>query len=193
MGRMARIVVPGLPHHVTQMGNRRGDVFVDPEDRVHYLSLIKKYAPEYGVEVLGYCLMTSHVHFVPVPEHKNSLSRALRDAPTAYALRFNRQPRRNGPLWQGRFFSCPLDDEHLWAAVRYVERHPVRAGIVDQAEDYPWSSAAAHCGLRQDLLLSPRFPPAERPNQWNQWLCGEESAASDIIRRQTVASRCEPS
>lgn len=183
MGRIARIVVPGLPHHVTQRGNRRCEVFFEPRDRQHYLSLFRKYAAEYGVDVWAYCLMTNPVHFVLVPEKPDSLSDALRDAHTAYALRFN------GHLWQGRFFSCVLDDEHLWAAVHYVERNPVRAGMMARSEEYPWSSAAARCGLRQDDLLSPRFPPAHRLTNWSEWLSREEPPETEAIRRQTHTGR----
>jgi REP-associated tyrosine transposase len=189
MARISRIVIPGLPHHVTQRGNRRCEVFFEPADRQHYLALFRKYASEYGVEVWAYSLMTNHVHFVLVPERLDSLSQALRDTHTAYALRFNLQNRLSGHLWQWRFFSCVLDDEHLWAAVRYVERNAVRAGMVARAEQYPWSSAAAHCRLRPDELLSPRFPPAHRLKNWSEWLSGEESAQTQAIRRQTHTGR----
>ena len=189
MARISRIVIPGLPHHVTQRGNRRCDVFFEVKDRQHYLSLFRKYAAEYGVEVWAYCLMSNHVHFVLVPEKPDSLSDALRDAHTAYALRFNLQNCLSGHRWQGRFFSCVLDDAHLWAAVHYVERNPVRAGMVARAEEYLWSSAASHCGLRPDELLSPRFPPAHRLENWSEWLNGEEPTEIKAIRRQTHTGR----
>ena len=109
--------------------------------------------------------MTNHVHLLLVPGRFQALSQMLRDTHTAYALRFNLQNGVSGHLWQGRFFSCVLDDSYVWAAVRYVEQNPVRAGLVTQAEAYPWSSAGAHCGLRLDPLLSSGFPPAGAVNQ----------------------------
>jgi putative transposase len=133
--------------------------------------------------------MTNHVHLVLVPGRFQALSQMLRDTHTAYALRFNLQNGVSGHLWQGRFFSCVLDDSYVWAAVRYVEQNPVRAGLVTQAEAYPWSSAAAHCGLRMDLLLSSGFPPAGSVTNWGEWLAGEEAVPSAVIRRQTHTGR----
>jgi REP element-mobilizing transposase RayT len=147
MSRVARIVVPGYPHHVTQRGNRRADVFETDDDRHAYLRFLKKYGERHGLDIWAYCLMTNHIHLVAVPEREESLARALRDAHTVYAMRFNTRTQMSGHVWQGRFYSCVLDESHLWAAVRYVERNPVRAGMVDRAEDHPWSSARAHCGL----------------------------------------------
>ena len=189
MGRISRIVIPGLAHHVTQRGNRRADVFQEEEDRKVYLAMLSKYAGEYGVEIWAYCLMTNHVHLVLVPGRSQALSQTLRDTHTAYALRFNLQNQVSGHLWQGRFFSCVLDDSYVWAAVRYVEQNPVRAGLVTQAEAYPWSSAAAHCGLRVDPLLSSGFPPAGAVTNWGEWLAGEEAVPSAVIRRQTHTGR----
>jgi len=103
----------------------------------------------------------------------------MRDSHTAYALRFNVQNRLSGHLWQGRFFSCVLDDSYLWAAVGYVEQNPVRAGVVAGADAYRWSSAAARCGLRADPVLSMGFPPAGAVANWTEWLAGEEAVSGD--------------
>ena len=103
--------------------------------------------------------------------------------------RFNLQHHLSGHLWQGRFFSCVLDDEHLWAAVRYVEQNPVRAGLVEKAEDYEGSSAAARCGLKTDGLLSSSFSPEGRIVNWREWLTGEEALQSQTIRRHTHTGR----
>ncbi|MDK1022419.1 MAG: transposase, partial [Candidatus Hydrogenedentes bacterium] len=151
---MARIVVPGFPHHVTQRGNRRADIFESDAVRGAYLRFLKTYCAKRGVSVWAYCLMTNHVHLVVVPQEGASLGTALHDTHTVYAMYFNSRTGFSGHVWQGRFFSCPLDESHHWAAVRYIEQNPVRAGIVDRAEDYPWSSAAAHCGRRSDAVLS---------------------------------------
>ena len=190
MSRVARIVVPGFPHHVTQRGNRRTDVFEEDGDREAYLRFIKQYADRHGLAIWAYCLMPNHIHLVAVPEREESLGLALRDAHGVYAMYFNSRTRLSGHVWQGRFHSCPLDESHLWAAVRYIERNPVRAGFVERAEVYPWSSAAAHCGLREDALLAKDFPPQGVIEDWPDWLGQEDDIeAEDRIRRQTHTGR----
>ena len=189
MARLARIVVPGFAHHVTQRGNRRGDVFEDDTDRRKYLEVFSEYKQKHGLEVWGYCLMSNHVHWVVVPKLETALGRTFRDAHTAYTVHFNRRQKLSGHLWQGRFFSCVLDASHIWAAVRYVERNPVRAGLAAKAEDYPWSSAGAHCGKRSDQMLSADFPPEGVIPNWSAWLKTEEHPASDEIRQRTHTGR----
>ena len=190
MSRVARVVAPGYPHHVTQRGNRRADLFEVDADREAYLRFLQKYALRHGLAVWAYCLMTNHVHLVVVPEREESLGRALRDAHTVYAMYFNRRTRLTGHVWQGRFYSTPKDDPHLWAAVRYVEQNPVRAGLVERAEDYPWSSAAAHCGLRPDAVLSAGFPEPGIIEDWKAWLSeAEDEEAIARIRQQTHTGR----
>ena len=188
MPRIARVVVPMLPHHVTQRGNRRADVFFDDDDRRRYLFFLARYAERHGLAIWAYCLMPNHVHFVAVPSAAESLGRAFRDAHQAYATWLNRKMHERGHLWQGRFFSCVLDDPHLWAAVRYVERNPVRAGLVERAEDWSWSSAAAHCGMRTDELLSPVQMPWPVPD-WSAYLGDDSEAETAAIRRQTTTGR----
>jgi len=111
---MARIVAHGFVHHVTQRGNRRADIFETDADRDAYRRFLKKYCERHRLSIWVCCLMTNHVHLVAVPEKEESLSRALRDTHTVYAM----------------YFSCPMDERHLWAAVRYTELNPVRAGLV---------------------------------------------------------------
>ena len=185
MPRIARVVVPGLPHHITQRGNRRADVFFDDDDRRRYLFLLGQYAERHGLAIWAYCLMTNHVHVVAVPSGEASLGNTFRDTHQAYAAWLNRKMRESGHLWQGRYFSCVLDDPHTWACVRYVERNPVRAGLVARAEDWAWSSAAAHCGRRDDPLLSPADMPWPVPD-WSAYLADEEDGEVATIRRQTT-------
>lgn len=190
MSRVGRIVAPGVPHHVTQRGNRRADVFVDDSDRHAYLRLLATACQRHGVALWAYCLMTNHVHVIAVPATERSLSLAFRDAHTAYALRFNSRYRLSGHLWQGRFKSCPLDEDHLWAAVRYVERNPVRAAMVPCASDHPWSSAAPHCGLGHDPLLDDRFPPPGVIDDWAAWLSDANDEVTDErLRTHTRVGR----
>ena len=188
MPRIARVVVPGLPHHVTQRGNRRADVFLHDPDRKRYQALLSTYAARHGLRIWAYCLMSNHVHFVAVPDAESSLGRTFRDTNQLYASWFNQKTGQGGHLWQGRFFSCVLDDAHLWAAVRYVERNPVRAGLVACAEDWPWSSAAAHCGPRGDALLSKIEMPWPVPD-WSGYLREEHETELEMLRRQTRSGR----
>ena len=189
MSRIARIVVPGFPHHVTQRGNRRARVFDDDDDRRRYLALLDLYRQRHGLDIWAYCLMSNHVHWIVVPRDEHALARTFRGAHTAFSLSMNRKRRETGHLWQNRFFSCPLDGAHAWAAVRYVERNPVRARLSGRAENYAWSSAAAHCGLRADALLSADFPPAGVVPDWSEWLHAEDAAQTDFIRKQTHTGR----
>jgi putative transposase len=146
MPRIARVVIPGVPHHVTQRGNDRQRVFFEDGDRALYLEILQRQSARFGLDVLAYCLMDNHVHLVATPRRADSLAKALGRAHFLYTLAVNRRRGRSGHLWQNRFFSCSLDGEHLWAALAYVELNPVRAGAVRRAWRYPWSSAAAHVG-----------------------------------------------
>jgi putative transposase len=153
MARTARVVAAGVPHHVTQRGNNRQDVFLTDEDRRAYLDGLRKRAEEENLRILGYCLMANHVHLVGVPERDDSLARALGRTHSSYARCFNRKYLRSGHLWQNRFYSCPLGASHLYRALGYVDLNPVRAGLVGSARQYPWSSARAHCGANDPAGL----------------------------------------
>jgi len=144
MPRIARAVAVGVPHHVTQRGNNRQDVFFVDEDRTAYLHFLKAHAERFDLAIYGYCLMTNHVHLIVVPETDDALSKAIGRAHYDYTRYVNRLHGRSGHLWQNRFFSCPLDEPHYWTAMSYVERNPVRANMVRKAWRYPWSSASAH-------------------------------------------------
>ena len=154
MARQARVVAEGVPHHITQRGNNRQDVFLSPEDRRFYLELLRTKCSQHGVALLGYCLMTNHVHLVAIPQRPDSLARGLGQADGQYSQWFNRRQRRSGHLWQERFAACPLGRSHLIAALAYVDLNPVRAGLVRSAVEYEWSSAAAHAAnIDSDQLL----------------------------------------
>ena len=187
MPRLARAVFANVPHHITQRGNRRENVFFSEEDFSAYLGWLKDYCNLYGVEVLAYCLMTNHVHLVAVPLHQDSLQLTLRPLHTRYAQRINKMKGWKGHVWQGRFFSTPLDERYMWAAIHYVELNPVRAHIVKKAEDYQLSSAAYHCGYREDdLLVNNQDHPMLKGNidNWSAWLEeGERPDETKIIRR----------
>jgi putative transposase len=153
MARISRVVAVGHPHHITQRGVRSMDVFHTKEDRLAYLRFIKEETERFGVEILSWCLMTNHVHFIGIPQYEHSLAKGFGDAHKRYTRLKNFTEGVRGYLFQGRFSSCVLDERHLLAAVRYVEVNPIRAGITDVAWDYPWSSAAFHVGKSDDDLL----------------------------------------
>ncbi|MGE5646832.1 MAG: transposase [Acidobacteriota bacterium] len=134
-----------MAHHVTQRGNNRQDVFFSAGDRRLYLALLARHAARHGVQILGYCLMTNHVHLVAIPRQADSLARTLCRTHSEYALEINRCHERSGHLWQSRFYSCSLDSAHLYEALCYVDLNPVRAGLAGVACEWPWSSARAHC------------------------------------------------
>jgi putative transposase len=146
MSRIGRVVVPRIPHHITQRGNDRQVVFLDPDGPPMYLQLLRKQSEQFGLTVVAYCLMGNHVHLVAVPAAEQSLAKAVGRAHFHYTQWFNERYGRSGHLWQARFYSCPMDDAHACRAMVYVERNPVRAGAVQQPWEYDWSSARAHLG-----------------------------------------------
>lgn len=188
MPRAARIVAPGVPHHVTQRGNRRGTVFFDDADRRGYIELLQEYTARHAVAVLAYCLMNNHVHLVVVPPAADALHLTLKPIHMQHAQRINRTRGWSGHLWQGRYFSSPLDEPYLWAAIRYVELNPVRAGMVLRAEAYRWSSAQAHCGLTDDPLLTTEEAWQSRLraiDDWSGWLAeSNDETCLDVLRRR---------
>ena len=144
MPRLARVVVPGCPHHVTQRGNHRQRVFFNDSERGRYLALLRKYFDRFKIDTVGYDLMSNHVHHVLIPAMSDSLAKGLGHLHNDFARWQQVQRDLTGHLWQNRFFSCPLDEDHFWQALRYIELNPVRAGLVRYPWEWPWSSAQAH-------------------------------------------------
>lgn len=187
MSRAARVVAVGIPHHVAQRGNRGAEVFLGDEDYQQYLAMLAKYAELAELQVWAYCLMTNHVHLIALPLRPDSLATTLRPLQTMHSRRVNARLGHSGHLWQSRYFSCPMEDKHLWAAVRYVERNPVRAGIVARADEYPWSSAAPHCGLRGDPVLQEDLRATWGIPDWAEWLSApEDEHFLGLVRRRTM-------
>lgn len=192
MPRIARIVIPEAPYHITQRGNNRQDIFFRDTDRAHYLALLEEQAKEYGLEVLGYCLMTNHVHLIALPHAADSLAKAVGRTHFLYSQHINWQERRSGHLWQGRFYSCVMDEAHCWSALCYIDRNPVRAGLVKRAWEYPWSSAAAHCGKadKSELIAMQRWQKTWEAKAWRQWLRRPEDEEDlNRIRAHTQTGR----
>jgi putative transposase len=154
MARIARFAVAGLPHHVTQLGNRREPVFFGDDDYELYRDLLAGQCLRQGVACWAYCLMPNHVHLILVPDREEALGRALGETHRRYSSVVNARLRVTGHLFQSRFGSVVMDEDHLMAAARYVALNPVRAGLAARAEDWRWSSARAHLEGRDDGLVS---------------------------------------
>jgi putative transposase len=146
MARFARVVALDVAHHVTQRGNARQFILNSDAERKVYLGLLIESLDHHEAALIGYCLMSNHVHLLMVPRQPDALARALRHTHGRYAAWWNAQQGSSGHVWQGRYYSCPLDPPHLWQAMRYAELNPVRAGLAAEAEAWKWSSAATHCG-----------------------------------------------
>ena len=177
MPRIARAVIPGCPHHLIQRGNRRLRVFFSDEDKAFYLTLLKRHIEKQGIALWAFCLMENHVHMIAVPLTMDGFARGIGEAHRKYTSAINTREDWKGYLWQGRFITYPLDECHLYAAVRYVERNPVRAGLVTLAEDYEWSSARAHIRKEPHPLLS-SCPLEIAIEDWAAYL-GQEDSPED--------------
>ncbi len=153
MARLPRVVITGVAHHVTQRGNARQVILTNDADRIAYLELLRQYSELYRLSLLGYCLMSNHVHLIVVPQTSDALAQTLKQAHGRYSAYWNARASSSGHVWQGRFYSRPLDESHLWAALRYVELNAVRAGMVVAPEQWPWSSA-----FRASFEFPPSFP-----------------------------------
>jgi putative transposase len=188
MARLPRVVVVEVPHHVTQRGNARQVILASDTDRITYLELLREYSHLYGLSLLGYCLMSNHVHLIAVPQTPEALADSLKQAHGRYAAYWNARQSLTGHVWQGRFYSCPLDESHLWAALRYVELNPVRARMVESAGLWRWSSAAGHCGLTSpdSLLEMARWRKRWTAHEWHRFLADAESAAELSALRQST-------
>lgn len=188
MARIARVVVPGIPHHVTQRGVRRMETFFDEEDYKIYLSLMGEWCRQSGIEIWAYCLMPNHIHLVAVPEREESLARGIGEIHRRYTRHINFKKGWKGYLWQGRFSSFPMDEKYLLAAVRYVELNPVRAKIVKKAQTYRWSSAKAHLSGVDDGLVKVK-PMLDRVENWTELLASGEQGEIDVVRMHERTGR----
>ena len=182
MARIARVVAPGYPHHITQRGNRRQQVFFCAEDYLAYLDLMAEWCRKYQIEIWGYCLMPNHVHLVAVPQYEGGLARGIGEAHRRYTRRINFREKWRGHLWQERFASYPMDESYLLAAMRYVEMNPVAAGLVDHPREYRWSSACAHLE-RQDDQLVKVAPLLDIVGDWSRFLSPSAPGELDLLQR----------
>jgi putative transposase len=188
MPRIARIIATGIPHHVTQRGNRRMETFFRDDDYQAYLALMAEWCRKYNVTIWAYCLMPNHVHLIAVPETEEGLRLAIGEAHRRYSAMINRRNKWTGHLWQGRFSSFPMDETYLLAAVKYIEMNPVRANLAADPYTWKWSSAKAHADAKDDILVKVS-PLLEMVGEWRHFLsdAGEEDA--DKIRHHERTGR----
>jgi putative transposase len=182
MARLARVVVPGLPHHVTQRGNRREPIFFEDGDQEVYRDLLAEQVKRRGVEVWAYCLMPNHVHLILTPCDVLGLGLAVGEAHRRYTSFVNARGRWTGHLFQSRFASVAMDETHLLAAARYVPMNPVRARLATRPDDWPWSSARAHLAGADDGLVAVA-PLLERIGDFAAFLAQEGNGAADNALR----------
>jgi putative transposase len=175
MARMARAVVAGYPHHVTQRGNRRQKTFFCEGDYQTYIDLMSEWTKRCGVAIWAYCLMPNHIHLIAVPQSEVDLRCAIGEAHRRYTRHINFREDWRGHLWQGRFASHVMDERYTIAAARYIELNPVRAGLAANPAHYQWSSAKPHINGTDDQLVRVR-PLLEIIGNWQALL---ESATLD--------------
>lgn len=194
MARLARVVIPGIAHHVTQRGNRRLPIFFSDDDRRAYLAEVAAGCAATQTRCLAWCLMDNHVHLILVPQSADGLRATLGEAHRRYTRRINFREGWRGYLFQGRFASYPMDEAHLIAAVRYVENNPVAARMVERAEDWKWSSARSHIAAKRvagDPLTDVEALAAHGPN-WRAMLrhgaeLGDADAAGEAMAERIEA------
>ena len=156
MARLPRLTVPHYAHHVIQRGNNRQAIFHDQRDYERMLDTLAEYAEKFQVAVHGYVLMPNHLHLLATPVTADGLPQMMQAMGRSYVRWFNQRHTRTGTLWEGRYRSTLIETErYLLACMAYIDLNPVRAGMVAQARDYPWSSHAHYIGLRIDKLVTP--------------------------------------
>ncbi|MRR18143.1 MAG: transposase [Deltaproteobacteria bacterium] len=191
MARLARVVVPKVPHHITQRGNRSQESFFNDDDYRAYISLMAASCRQHGVEVWAYCLMCNHVHMLAVPDDPDNLRSAIGEAHRRYTRAINARNNWRGHLWQERFSSFPLDEPYLLAAAHHVELNPVRVGVTDDPVSYPWSSAKSHV-LGQDDELVKVKPLLDMVPDWKTFLLvgfDEKDKEYQLIRKHQKTGR----
>jgi putative transposase len=193
MARIARVVAVGYPHHITQRGNYGQTIFFNDKDRKLYLEWIQEYSNKFGLALLSDCLMSNHVHFIGIPEKEDSMAKTFNAAHMRYAHYFNKKSKVKGHLWQGRFYSCVLDENHLISTAKYIERNPVRAGLVKTPWEWKWSSASNHIGqdCSQQLKLKDlfQFIPIEQ-KEWKDYISAEDKEKDmEMIKKKTLTGQ----
>jgi putative transposase len=189
MGRIARLVAPGVPHPITQPGNRRQETFFREDDYHSYISNLAEWSQRCSVQIWAYCLMPNHVHLVAVPGSLSALGASIGEAHKRYTRTVNEREGWKGHPWQGRFFSYPVDEVFLLIAVRHIETNPVHSDLAASADHYPWSSARAHLNGHDDELVKVK-PLLDRIQNWRDFLSGPAPERQvDALRRHEKTGR----
>jgi len=156
MARLPRLTLPGYPHHVIQRGNNRQPIFASSADYQTLLDLLDENAKKFGVAIHAYVLMSNHFHLLATPQTADGLPQMMQAVGRRYVRYFNDRQKRSGTLWEGRYKSTLIQSErYLLACMSYIDLNPVRAGLVAQVRDYPWSSYGHYTGQRIDKLITP--------------------------------------
>lgn len=186
MPRTARALVGNVCYHVINRGNARGEVFHKDEDFTAFLGLVEKACERLPLRVLAYCLMPNHFHLVLWPLDDGDLSRWMQWLLTSHVRRYHRHYQGSGHVWQGRFKAFPIQqDEHLLTVLRYVERNPVRANLVERAEQWTWSSAGTWA--KSELPTWLHVGPVRHEGNWLKWVNRPQTAAEEAALRKCVA------
>jgi len=154
MPRSTRLIIPNLFHHAIQRGNNRQGVFNDNIDRLYYLKWARLLSEENCVPIIGYCLMTNHIHLLVFPRDENEMINFMKLIGQRYTQYYNRKYQRTGKLWENRYRIHPIDSEVSYVVLKYIEMNPVRAGIVTDGADYTWSSAPYHLSGKEDSTIT---------------------------------------
>jgi len=192
MPRSARIVIPDVPHHITQRGNHQEDIFLDDSDRETYIEIIRRQSVRHRLIIHGWCLMSNHIHLIATPPKEDSLARTIGQAHHLYSKAFNRKHGQTGHVWHSRYYSCALDSAHLVNAMIYVDRNPVRAGLVAMPRDWRWSSAAAHIDSTDpwDLIDMDWWKRFSDRAGWMDFIAREQAEQDvELLRRHTRSGR----
>jgi putative transposase len=190
MPRIARVVATGYPHHITQRGNYKQNTFTASVEYSRYLKWLDEYSRANKLSILAYCLMPNHVHFVAIPEKEDSLAKTFNACHMRHSQYFNKKNGMTGHLWQGRFYSCILGESHLYAAVRYIENNPVRAQLVERAEDWKWSSAKTHLNKDRNILSLAQVSTFLDIPHWGNYLAqSDDDTITAKIRANTLTGR----
>jgi putative transposase len=193
MPRIARAVAIGYLHHITQRGNYRQQIFSDNADHKKYLSLLRDESKRYDLIILAYCLMPNHVHFIVIPEEEDSMALTFKYAHMKYSQYYNKKMHVNGHLFQGRFFSCIMDERYTLACARYIERNPVRVKMCKKPHSWEWSSARIHCGIDSydEFGVNRLFDYIdEQQKNWKEFIeTPDDSDEIKRIRKQTRNGR----
>ncbi len=188
MTRLPRLVVPNHFYHLTHRGNNKKRIFSSNEDRRRFLFWFEEARQKWGVRVLAYCLMDNHVHYVAIPDRFDSFAKLINVVHRRYAVYVNQRNETTGHLWEGRYYSCLLDTAHLIAALRYVERNPVRASMVNNPWDWVWSSARHRIGKEKGYIHLEEIDKFVSISSWRNYI-GQSDEEVDLleIRKQTMA------